>query len=171
MAVRRGTMTRSGHIRLHVYPAADATLKADVEREFASLPGGVPDAALRELLLERLRPWYRLIEIVIQEDLAHLSVDPTRTWYIYRDGRIRTPNRQRDRLYAALASARQAVDESGHVLDDAQAAARIAGYRPPPPRRATEIPDAKPAASAEAEIADAGPDATAQPTRRTSRSE
>jgi hypothetical protein len=164
-------MTRPGHIRLHVYPAADATLKADVEREFASLPGGVPDAALRELLLERLRPWYRLIEVVIQEDLAHLSVDPTRTWYIYRDGRIRTPNRQRDRLYAALASARQSVDESGHVLDDAQAAARIAGYRPSPTRRASEAISQEAGAVPEGDVPDAELDVRPQSTRRTSSSE
>jgi hypothetical protein len=164
-------MTRPGHIRLHVYPAADSTLKTDVEREFASLPGGVPDAALRELLLQRLRPWYRLIEIVIQEDLAHLSVDPTRTWYIYRDGRIRTPNRRRDRLYAALASARQSVDESGHVLEDAQAAARIAGYGPRTPAGATEAAGAEVDADPEADAHETGRDDDRQSTGRISSSE
>lgn len=121
-------MTAPDLLRLRVFPSSDADFRRDVERALLELPRDLADAELRDLLAGAMRPWYRSIEIVIQDELGHLSLDPTRTWYVYRDGRLRPPNARRDRLYAALASARRTREASVAALDDARAAARQAGY-------------------------------------------
>lgn len=122
-------MPISDNLRLRVYPTSDPNFRADVERAVATLPPGSPDAALREQLKARLREWYRVCDVVGQDEIAHMSVDPTRTWYVYRDGRIRTTDGRRERLYDALASARRSVDASERLMEDSSAVAREAGYR------------------------------------------
>ncbi len=87
-----------------------------------------PDAAtLRDVVERRIRAAYRNARIHVQDELADLGMQEI-VWYAYRDGRIRGSDPSRERLYAAVASARRTVRESETAIDHARRAARGAGY-------------------------------------------
>jgi hypothetical protein len=85
-------------LRLLSFPSADATFGEDVERAARHLTDGMSSDDCRAVLLVQLRPWYRAVEIVEQDELAHLDPRPFRVWYLYRDGRDRPENEGRERL-------------------------------------------------------------------------
>jgi hypothetical protein len=115
-------------LRLICFPTADLSFREDVDRALADLPREGTPAELRDRLLATLRPWYRAVEIAFQDELAQLEMQPTRIWYVYRDGRVLPPDERRERLYAALASARRTFDASRMAVADALDAARAVGY-------------------------------------------
>lgn len=124
-------MSASRDLRLICFPSADQSFREDVERAREHLPTeGTPNER-RDRMLAELRHWYRAVEIVFQDELAQLDLHPLTTWYVYRDGRVRPEDDRRERLYAAMASARRTCDASRTVLADARVVARAAGYREP----------------------------------------
>jgi len=118
-------------LRLVAFPHNDAAFREDVERALERLSEEVPDEERRDRVLNDLRRLYRAVQIVAQNELAQHDSLAVRTWYVYRDGRIRRPDPDRERLYAALATARRTYDASQTAMADARAAARIAGYDEP----------------------------------------
>jgi hypothetical protein len=114
--------------RLRCFPTGDATFREDVERAALTLAEDLSPQERMAGLVERLRPWYRSVEIVPQDELAQFDHFPNDVWYLFRDGRVRMSNERRDRLYAALASARQTLAASQVAMSDAFEAARAAGF-------------------------------------------
>jgi len=86
-----------------------------------------PATTLHEVVERRIRAAYRNARIHVQDELADLGMQEI-VWYAYRDGRIRDPDPSRERLYAAVASARRTVRESKTAIDHARRAARGARY-------------------------------------------
>lgn len=82
---------------------------------------------LRDVVERRIRAAYRNARIHVQDELADLGMQEV-VWYAYRDGRIRDSDPSRERLYAAVASARRTVRESETAIDHARRAARGAGF-------------------------------------------
>jgi hypothetical protein len=121
-------MFAPGHLRLICFPTADRSFREDVDRAIAGVPWEGTPAELRDRLLEALRTWYPAAEIAFQDELAQLEMQPIRIWYVYRDGRVLPPDERRERLYAALASARRTFDASRMAVAEAMAVARAVGY-------------------------------------------
>ena len=119
------------NVRVLVFPADDVALRREVDKALQDLPGNLPEPDVLAALASALKPWYRAIQIRVREDLAGYDDDPTRVWYIYRDGRIRRRNEQLEQLYGALAGARDTVRSSQRVLEETRSVARRAGYRDP----------------------------------------
>jgi hypothetical protein len=133
-------LTDRSSVHVLVFPAEDVTLRGEIHALLADIPADVPEANQIEHVQDRLRRWYRSIEIRPRDPLGGYEDDPTRVWYVYRDGRIRSRSERLDhleRLYAALAAARVTVRASEHALDQAREVARRGGY----PEH-TAIPDA-----------------------------
>jgi hypothetical protein len=128
-------MSAPRDLRLTCFPSADHAFREDVVRAAEDLPEDAPDSVRRDRLVASLRPWYRKVEIVFQDELAHFELQPIHTWYVYRDGRVRRADERRERLYAALASARRTINASRSALDDARVLVRAAGYREDGPAR------------------------------------
>jgi hypothetical protein len=126
-------MSGPRNLRLLSFPSSDANFRDDVQRALSHLSETQTDDERRRQLLAELRPLYRPVEVVPQDEFAHLDLQPIRIWYVYRDGRVRPVDDQRERLYAALASARRTCDQSREVLSDALSVARAAGYPDPEP--------------------------------------
>jgi hypothetical protein len=115
------------------FPASD--------REFAdaagvALEGAQADsddlATLRAVVERRLCETYPNARVHAQDELAGLAIQDV-VWYAYRDGRIRSADPSRERLYTAFAAARRTVQESEAALRHAQDVTRLAGFDDPDP--------------------------------------
>ena len=82
---------------------------------------------LRDIVERRIRAAYKNARIHVQDELADLGMHEI-VWYAYRDGRIRDADPSRERLYAAVASARRTIRESEAAIDHARRAASGAGF-------------------------------------------
>jgi hypothetical protein len=137
-------MTDRPTLRLVVFPRSDAALRRDVEAVLREV-GGPPEERTTATLVERrLRSVYRNIQIRPRDSLGGYADDPTAVWYVYRDGRVRSPDQLRERLYAVLAQARQTRDAAERALERSLAAARVAGYRATPTGEEVGPPDRPP---------------------------
>ena len=104
------------------------------DRDFADATGAAIEDAqpedpvtLRDVVERRVRGSYPNARIQVQDELADLSMQDV-VWYAYRDGRIRDADPVRERLYAAVASARRTIRESEAAIDHARMASRRAGF-------------------------------------------
>jgi hypothetical protein len=119
------------NVRVLVFPADDVALRREVDKALQDLPENLPEPDVLAALASALKRWYRAIQIRVREDLAGYDDDPTRVWYIYRDGRIRRRNEALEGLYGAMAGARDTIRSSERVLEETRSIARRAGYRDP----------------------------------------
>jgi hypothetical protein len=117
------------NLRVLVFPADDAGLRREVDAALATLPEGLSEAAQIAAVERRLRRWYRAIQVRPRDTLGGYEDDPTRVWYVYRDGRIRNRNVQLERLYRVIGAARETERHSHRVLEAARDVARFAGIR------------------------------------------
>jgi hypothetical protein len=120
-------LTVRTNLRVLVFPPDDVALRHEVDRALSEVLATTPEPRQMAELTERLRTWYRSIQIRQREPLAGYDDDPTCVWYVYRDGRIRarTERLERlERLYAAMAAARVTVRASENALDKARDSAR-----------------------------------------------
>jgi hypothetical protein len=115
-------------LRLISFPSADENFREEVQSAVKRLPDRQSEDEWRRQLVDELRQWYPAVEIVPQDTLAQLELQRIRVWYVYRDGRVRPIDDRRERLYAALASARRTFDASREIIDDARTVARAAGH-------------------------------------------
>ena len=115
---------------VHVFPD-DPRLLQDVRRTALAMQADVADAeGLRDAVERGLRPWYPRLTISERDDLARLN-DPEHVWYVMRDGRVRRPREQIDRLYSALATARDTSEQASEALRRADAAIQTARHPRP----------------------------------------
>ena len=124
-------MTDRSSVHVLVFPAEDVTLRGEIHAALADIPADLPEPRQIEHVQDQLRRWYRSIEIRPRDPLGGYEDDPTRVWYVYRDGRVRARSERLDRLehlYAALAAARLTVRASEHALEQAREAARRGRY-------------------------------------------
>jgi hypothetical protein len=122
-------LTVRTNLRVLVFPPDDVALRHEVDRALAEVVSTVPEPRQMAALTERLRTWYRSVQVRQREPLAGYDDDPTRVWYVYRDGRIRAKNEGLERLYGAMAVARDTYRSTERALQDARVATRRAGYR------------------------------------------
>ena len=115
-------------LRVLVFPADDAALRHEVERVLEDLDEIMPEPEQIAELARRLRPWYRSLTVRARDAMGGYDDDPTRVWYVYRDGRIRARHAPLERLYLALADARTTVRASESALDHARDTTRNAGF-------------------------------------------
>jgi len=135
-------LTDRSSVHVLVFPADDVALRLELQRALREVPAELPEARRIADIEDRLRRWYRSIEIRPRDPLGGYDDDPTRVWYVYRDGRIRARNERLERLYGALATARGTVRaaevaiaharNAGRVARSAEAEA-VADASPPPP--------------------------------------
>lgn len=85
-------MTVRTNLRVLVFPSDDVALRHEVDRALAEVVATVPEPRQMAALTERLRTWYRSIQIRQRQPLGGYDDDPTTVWYVYRDGRIRARN-------------------------------------------------------------------------------
>jgi hypothetical protein len=90
-------MTRTD-LRFLVFPAEDPALRTDVATVIAALPDRIADDAARVVAERQLRRMYPSLRIQQRDDFGGYPDDPSRVWYVFRDGRIRRPSLVRDRL-------------------------------------------------------------------------
>jgi hypothetical protein len=117
------------NLRLLVFPAADLALRRDVDMAVKRLSEDLPNDLARQELERDLRRWYRSLQIHDRDDLGGYPDDPSHVWYVYRDGRVRRGNPLRERLYAALATARSTRETTEHSIESARRTAVAAGFR------------------------------------------
>jgi hypothetical protein len=118
-------------IRIRVFPS-DPRFAEDVRRvagELASPDGLGPsddDETARRLLESMLRGWYPRATVHERTEFGAPS-HSERLWYVLRDGGVRPLNPRRERLHAALATARDLTAESEAVIDESRdlAASRV----------------------------------------------
>ncbi len=122
-------MTDRPTLGIVVFPRSDVTLRRDVEAALRDVEGPPEARATVTLVERRLRRVYRNIQIHLRDSLGGYDDDPTAVWYVYRDGRVRSPNELRERLYAVLADARETTRSTQRALERSLGAARVAGYR------------------------------------------
>jgi hypothetical protein len=128
-------------VRVLVFPVDDAALRRDVEaamRQVGAEGTGVDRASALE---RRLRQWYRSLQVHQRDELGGYPDEAVTVWYVYRDGRIRRPNETRERLYAALAQARDTCGASAEAMERARVTAGVAGFRWQRPTAATSAFD------------------------------
>ena len=120
------------------------------DRDFADATAAAIQAAppadaatLRDVVERRVRSSYPNARIQVQDELAGLSVQEV-VWYAYRDGRIRDADPARERLYAAVATARRTIRESKAAIEHARTASRGAGFDADPVD-ADHVDEARPA--------------------------
>ena len=111
-----------------VFPPDDVPLRHEVDRALAEILPTVPEPRQMAALTDRLRTWYRSVQVRQRDALAGYDDDPTSVWYVYRDGRVRARNERLERLYGAMAAARDTIRLSERALDDSRSAAGRAGY-------------------------------------------
>ena len=103
-----------GQVLVRVFPR-HARLAEDVRRvALAALGSSANDEELRANLERGLRAWYPRLTVRTREGLAMID-EHDRVWYVMRDGRV-PPDPGKDRLFAALASARDRKADSEAVL-------------------------------------------------------
>ncbi|HET9615006.1 MAG TPA: hypothetical protein VFP22_09350 [Candidatus Limnocylindrales bacterium] len=91
-------MDDRSNLRVLVFPADDVALRHEVEATVATLPDGLPESAMAATVQERLRHWYRSVEVRPRDPLAGYEDDPTHVWYVYRDGSPAAGSPTLDRL-------------------------------------------------------------------------
>jgi hypothetical protein len=121
-------LTDRSSVHVLVFPADDVALRAEFHRAFAEVSADLPEARQIADIEDRLRRWYRSVEIRPRDPLGGYDDDPTPVWYVYRDGRIRARNERLERLYGALATARTTVRASEDAIGQARDVARRARY-------------------------------------------
>ncbi len=114
-------------IALRVFPA-DARFADDVRRVAAALGSSEDDEALRRRLESMLRGWYPRATVHERTEFGAPS-HSDRLWYVLRDGGVRAPNPRRERLLAALSTARDVTADADVVMDHARdlVAGRVGG--------------------------------------------
>jgi hypothetical protein len=127
-------MTDRTPIRVLVFPPDDAALRREVDH--AMHGSSIDERADPTELEAELRPWYRSVQVRQRDALGGYDDDPTRVWYVYRDGRIRGRNDGLERLYGAMAQARDTCRLSAEAMRSADAVAELAGFTRRPEVRA-----------------------------------
>jgi hypothetical protein len=104
------------------------------DRDFADATGDAirdaqpaDPATLRDVVERRLRASYRNARIQARDELANLGMQEV-VWYAYRDGRVRDTDPARERLYAAVATARRTIRDSEAAIEHARTVSRDAGF-------------------------------------------
>ena len=115
-------------LNLKIYPRSDLGFEREVRDAIARLAKAMADEdALRQAILTDLHQVYRAASITVQQPLA--SLEPgERTWYVFRDGRLRRDDEHLDRLYDALTEARRLHRETAIALERAVTTAAAAGF-------------------------------------------
>jgi hypothetical protein len=117
------------NVVVRAFPSTDATFGRDVvaaiDGVLTQSPGDDAVTIVEGLLHRR----YPNVRVHHQTDLARL-VEWQDVWYAYRDGRVRPPNTQRERLYSILSTARQTRADSAAILERSQSVARDARFEP-----------------------------------------
>jgi hypothetical protein len=129
-------MNERHNVRVLVFPADDAALRAEVESSLERIADRGADGDSAEALRTELRPWYRSVTVHVRDAFGGYDGDPVPTWYVYRDGRVRPRNEGLDRLYRAMAVARDTCRSSATAIAASYSVAELAGYGEPPPREA-----------------------------------
>jgi hypothetical protein len=113
----------------------------DVVRLWQRLAPDRADTETFRLDLEAgLHRWYPLLAITVQTKLG--SVGDEDVWYVFRDGRVRTPRPVRDDFYAALSEARNTQETLDQTLRRSRETVEIANRpRGPRSRRTGSGPD------------------------------
>jgi hypothetical protein len=119
---------RSGEPRFHIFPETDTHLGREIRKAYCSAPESLSDAARIAFVEAALRSTYRLMSIRSQHPLGR-TPGADRVWYVFRDGGVRRSNAQLDRLYGALATARDLRQRTIGSIESACDTARDAGYR------------------------------------------
>ena len=122
-------MSDRRNVRVLVFPADDVALRAEVESSLDRVSELESDADQIDALTSELRPWYRSVSVHVRDDFGGYDGEAVPTWYVYRDGRVRPRNDELDRLYRALAVARDTCRSSMTALESARSVALAAGYR------------------------------------------
>jgi len=117
------------NVRVLVFPADDAALRGEVESALGRASELGSDIEQAEALRSELRPWYRSITVQVRDAFGGYDGDSVPTWYVYRDGRVRVRNDALDRLYQAMAVARETCRSSAVALEASRSVANLAGYR------------------------------------------
>ena len=134
------------NVRVLVFPADDAALRGEVEHTLDRLPEGGSDDQQVETLRAELRPWYRSLSVHVRDSFGGYDGDPVPTWYVYRDGRVRRPDARLERLYRAIAVARETCRSSETAIATSLSVAELAGFRDAVRRPAPSGPEAVTAA-------------------------
>ena len=113
-------MIDRSNLRVLVFPADDVALIHEVRATMARVPQNLPETAQIRAVEQELRRWYRTLQIRPRETLAGYDDDPVRVWYVYRDGRIRARKAELERLYRAMATARETERESELAIETAR---------------------------------------------------
>lgn len=82
-------MNERSTLRVLVFPADDIALRYEVDRALREIDQELPEQRQISQLQDRLRRWYRSLTIRRRHALGGYEDDPTRVWYVYRDGRVR----------------------------------------------------------------------------------
>jgi len=109
------------------FPTSDRAFASAVVASVQAALDTPSEPALWQRTQAILRRSYPNATIASQSDLAKV-VQWDRIWYAYRDGRIRTWNVQRERLYALLATSRRTAAESESVIERSWETARRAKF-------------------------------------------
>jgi hypothetical protein len=115
------------------FPSADHAFARAAHEALETIQGrSGARATLQAAVDGELRTIYPNSRIVAQDVMATIG-QPVVIWYAYRDGRVRKPDPRRDRIYAAVATARDTVKDSRAVMDNSRSIARSAGFEERPP--------------------------------------
>jgi len=120
-------MIERSTLRVVTFPADDDAFRREVETALVDLVDAGPLEAQRVVLEERLRTWYRSVQVRRRDSLGGYAGDLGEVWYVYRDGRIRPRNDVLERLYRAMADARATYRTSERALGDARSQTGLAG--------------------------------------------
>jgi len=122
-----------GQVTIRAFPH-DGRFLRDIRRAAVAVRGAAgTEGDFLDLLQRALRAWYPRVEIRPREGLAALA-EEDRVWYVMREGKVRQPREQAERLYAALSDARATTAESDVAVERARAAMDFASQ----PRRRRE---------------------------------
>ena len=139
-------MNDRSNLRVIVFPADDIALRREVDSMVAVGERSCDPEFGPAVLQQRLRHWYRSLEVRERSVLGGYPDDPTRVWYVYRDGRIRRRNDALERLYGAIAAARATERTTEAAIARSRVIARLGGFSPDlePTRVAALVPAGPP---------------------------
>ena len=124
-------MTNESSISIHAFPE-DERLVQDVRRTALAMASEhASEPELRRRVEQSLRQWYPRLTISRREDFASLG-PREHVWYVLRDGRVRRPQPAIDRMYTALADARETSAAWDSAMRRASEALELA-HRPRTP--------------------------------------
>ena len=119
--------TEDPTVVVKAFPSTDGVFARDVAVAIEAVLTHAPDDDPVPVVEGLLHRSYPNVRIHHQTELARL-VEWDDIWYAYRDGRIRTPSSERDRLYALLSAARRTADDSSEILERSRSIARHAKF-------------------------------------------